>query len=222
MTDLSGKAVSVVTGIALALVIVAASILAFLTPQWVAFAQDRSDAAAWTGFPRDDLRIVTDALLADLVFGPPDFDVEIDGVPVLNEREQAHMRDVRSVFMALYVAAAISVVVLLVASRRRDRVRLWGSVRRGAIGLIISTIALGVLGFVAFDQLFEIFHRLFFPAGSYLFDPATDRLVQLFPFQFWEESAMAVGAVIIVISLLAAWVVGRRLTAAGAKAQAAA
>ena len=222
MTDLSGKAVSVATGIALALVIVAASILPFLTPQWVAFAQDRSDAAAWTGFPRDDLRIVTDALLADLVFGPPDFDVEIDGVPVLNEREQAHMRDVRSVFMALYVAAAISVVVLLVASRRRDRVRLWGSVRRGAIGLFISTIALGVLGFVAFDQLFEIFHRLFFPAGSYLFDPATDRLVQLFPFQFWEESAMAVGAVIIVISLLAAWVVGRRLTAAGAKAQAAA
>ena len=220
MTDLSGKAVSVATGIALALVIVAASILPFLTPQWVAFAQDRSDAAAWTGFPRDDLRIVTDALLADLVFGPPDFDVEIDGVPVLNEREQAHMRDVRSVFMALYVAAAISVVVLLVASRRRDRVRLWGSVRRGAIGLIISTIALGVLGFVAFDQLFEIFHRLFFPAGSYLFDPATDRLVQLFPFQFWEESAMAVGAVIIVISLLAAWVAGRRLTAAGAKAQA--
>ena len=62
MTDLSGKAVSVATGIALALVIVAASILPFLTPQWVAFAQDRSDAAAWTGFPRDDLRIVTDAL----------------------------------------------------------------------------------------------------------------------------------------------------------------
>ncbi len=219
MTDLSGKAASVLAGIALALVIVALSILPFLTTQWVAFAQVRSDAAAWTGFPRDDLRTATDAILADLVFGPPDFDVEIDGVPVLNEREQAHMRDVRTVFVGLYVASAISLIVLVVAGRRRDRVRLWRSIRRGAIGLVIGTIVLGVLGFVAFDQLFEVFHRIFFPAGSYLFDPAKDRLVQLFPFQFWEESAMAVGAVIIVVSLLVAWVARKRMTSARAKAE---
>ena len=120
------------------------------------------------------------------------------------------MRDVRTVFAGLFAAAVLAVVVLLVASRRRDRVRLWRSVRRGAIGLIIGTIVVGVIGLVAFDQLFELFHRIFFPAGSYLFDPATDRLVQLFPFRFWEESAMAVGAVIIVLSLLTAWVAGRR------------
>ena len=210
MKDLGGRAASLLTGVAVALVIVAVSIIPFLSPAWVAFAQDRSDAAAWTGFSPEDLRIATDAILADLVFGPPDFDVEIDGVPVLNEREQEHMRDVRTVFMGLFAAAAVSVVVLLVASRRHDRVRLWRSVRRGAIGLIIGTVVLGVVGLVAFDQLFELFHRIFFPPGSYLFDPATDRLVQLFPFQFWEESAMAVGAVIIGLSLLTAWVAGRR------------
>jgi len=116
--------------------------------------------------------------------------------------------------MGLFAAAALSVVVLLVATRRRDRVRTWRAVRRGAIGLIIGTVVLGVVGLVAFDQLFELFHRTFFPSGSYLFDPATDRLVQLFPFQFWEETAMAVGAVIIVLSLLTAWVAGRRVVAA--------
>jgi integral membrane protein (TIGR01906 family) len=197
----------------------ASLIIPFLSPQWIAFEQGRSQAAAWTGFDPEDLRAATDALLSDLVWGPPDFGVAIGGAPVLNEREQQHMRDVRTVFMGLFAAAAVSVVVLLAASRRRDRVRMWRAVRRGALGLIVGTIVLGVVGLVAFDQLFELFHRIFFPAGSYLFDPATDRLVQLFPFQFWEETAMAVGGVIIVVSLLTAWVAGHRGAAAAASKQ---
>ena len=64
---------------------------------------------------------------------------------------------------------------------------------RGALGLTVGTVVLGVVGLVAFDQLFSVFHEIFFPAGSYLFDPTTDRLVQLFPFAFWDETALVVG-----------------------------
>ena len=81
----------------------------------------------------------------------------------------------------------------------------------------MGTVVVGVVGFVAFDQLFELFHRIFFPPGSYLFDPTTDRLVQLFPFLFWELSAMGVGLVIIVLSALTAVVAGRREEAAQAR-----
>jgi integral membrane protein TIGR01906 len=217
VNDLGGRAASLLTGIAVALVIVALAIIPFLTPQWVAFEQGRSQAAAWTGFTPDELRTATNAILADLVLGPPEFGIQIGGVPVLDGREAQHMRDVRTVFMGLFAASAASVFVLLVASRRRDRFRLWRAVRRGAIGLIVATLVLGVVALVAFDQLFEAFHRIFFPTGTYLFDPATERLVQLFPFQFWQETAMAVGAVIIGLSLLTAWVARRR----GASAEAA-
>jgi len=214
VNDLGGRAASLLTGIAVALVIVAVAIIPFLSMRWIAFEQERSQAAAWTGFTPEELRTATGAIVNDLVWGPPGFDVEVGGVAVLNEREQQHMRDVRTVFMGLFAAAAVSVVVLLVASRRRDRVRLWRSVRRGALGLIVGTVILGGVALVAFDQLFEAFHRVFFPAGSYLFDPATERLVQLFPFQFWQATAMAVGAVIISLALLSAWLAGRRGTAA--------
>ena len=214
MNDLGGRAASLITGIAVALVIVAVSIVPFLSSAWIDFAQDRSQAAAWTGFTPGELRHATEAIVSDLVWGPPAFDVEVAGVPVLTEREQEHMRDVRSVFAGLFVAAIAAVVVLLVASRRRDRARLWRSVRRGALGLIVGTVIVGIVGFIAFDQLFELFHRIFFPPGSYLFDPTTDRLVQLFPFQFWELSAMAVGLVIIVLAAVTALVARRRETAA--------
>ena len=105
------------------------------------------------------------------------------------------MADVRTVFRGLWVLAAISVVILVAASRRSDRAGTWRAVRGGAIGLTIGVVVVGVVGLVAFDRLFELFHEVFFPAGSYLFDPATDRLVQLFPFQFWDETAMVVGIV---------------------------
>ena len=209
MSSLAGRIASLFIGIATAIVIVAVAILPFLTPGWVAFEQGRSDATAWTGYTPENLRTTTDAILSNLVFGG-DFAVKIEGTPVLDEREQAHMANVRTVFRGLWILAAASLVVLVVASRRRERSRTWRAVRRGALSLTVGVVILGVLGFVAFDQLFELFHRIFFPAGSYLFDPATDRLVQLFPFQFWDETSMVVGIAIIAVSLAVAFVAGRR------------
>jgi integral membrane protein (TIGR01906 family) len=205
-----GRIAAILISLATTVVIVAIAIVPFLTPAWVGFEQDRSQAQAWTGFTADELRTATNAILADLVIGPPDFDVEIAGTPVLNEREQAHMRDVRTVFAGLYVLAAIGAVGLVLAGRRRDRAATWRAVRGGALGLTAGVVVLGGIALVAFDQLFEIFHEVFFPAGSYLFDPATDRLVQLFPFQFWQETAIVVGVVIIAIALGVAAFAGRR------------
>lgn len=209
MKNASSRTASILIGLATAIVIVTLAVLPFLTPQWVAFEQDRAQAAAWTGFTPEELRTATDSILADLVFGGS-FDVQVNGTPVLNPREQAHMADVRTVFRGLWVLAAISAVILVAASRRRDRPGTWRAVRGGAIGLTIGVVVVGVVGLVAFDRLFEFFHEVFFPAGSYLFDPATDRLVQLFPFQFWDETAMVVGIVVIAASLAVAALAGRR------------
>jgi uncharacterized membrane protein len=58
---------------------------------------------------------------------------------------------------------------------------------------------------ILFDQAFELFHELFFPAGTYTFDPRSERLVQLFPDQFWSETSIALaGAVLIVAVIVAA------------------
>lgn len=215
MTNLPQLVVSMLVGVAAALVIVTLAVLPFLTPQWVAFEQGRSNASAWTGYTAEELNAATGAILFDLVFGPPSFDVEVRGQAVLDEREQGHMRDVRTVFVGLWVLAAISVGVLALASRRH-RGATWRAIRRGSLGLSIVVVVLGVGALVAFDAIFELFHRIFFPAGSYTFDPATERLVQLFPFQFWEETAFVVGVVIVAAALLVALFAGRRV-ATGAR-----
>jgi integral membrane protein (TIGR01906 family) len=208
------RVAALVSAIATAIVITAVAILPFLTPAWVSFEQERSEAAAWTGYTPADLRLATDAILADLVFGPPDFDVVVNGQPVLVERERQHMRDVRGVFAGFALLAVVAAAVLAAgfigAGRLGHPERAWAAIRGGAIGLAIGVVVAGVVATVAFDAAFEVFHRLFFAGGSYLFDPATDRLVQLFPFAFWSETTMAVGGVILVLALGIASFAGRR------------
>jgi integral membrane protein (TIGR01906 family) len=217
---------SLVTAAATALVIVAVAIPLFLNPVWVAFEQGRTQATAWTGFDEAQLQAATDSILHDLVIGPPSFDVAVGDEPVLDERERQHMRDVRGVFIGFFAVtllAGLTVVAVAIGRRKRPAGRLatWRAVRNGAIGLIVGIVVVGGFALVAFDALFETFHRLLFPSGSYSFDPTTERLVQLFPFAFWQESAIALGAVCIVLAAIVAAVAGRRARAVSRAALAA-
>ena len=202
--------------VATPLTILALTIPLFLNPIWVGFEQGRAQATAWTGFSEADLKAATDSILADLVFGPPDFDAALAGTPVLDEREREHMRDVRGVFIGFFaVATAVAVVALVIAARRdpgKQRAT-WRAIRAGAIWMVEALVVLGIVAVVAFDTLFDLFHRLLFSGGSYTFDPGTERLVQLFPFQFWQETAIAVGVVAIVAAIAVATLARRRITA---------
>lgn len=212
-----GRLAAWLVATATALVILGASILPFLTPQWVRLEQDRSGAGALTGFDAAQLDQVTRALLSDLVrWG--DFDVRIDGSPVLTDREQAHMRDVRGVFAGFGALVLGSVVIVALAFRRPGDPELkaaaWRAVRRGARSLGVGLVVVGAFALLAFDAAFEVFHRLFFSAGTYTFDPRTDRLVQLFPEQFWSDTTIAVGVVALALAMLTAWQAGRHAGAA--------
>ena len=208
--------------IATALLLLGASVAAFLTPAWVGFEQDRSGAPALTGYTETEVRTVTAGILGDLVLDRGDFDQTVAGAPVLTDAERSHMRDVRGVFAgfgALVMLAAVTLVLTWRGARERDsRSRWWRAARRGAVGLAVAIAALGVLALVAFDAAFEVFHRLFFAAGTYDFDPRTSRLVQLFPDQFWSETTIVVAALAIVLALAAAWLAARQL-ARGASAR---
>jgi len=212
LTRVADLWIALATGLA----IVAVTLPLFLNPVWVAFEQGRAQATAWTGYQEPQLRQATDAILADLVFGPPAFDVTIDGEPVLNARERGHMRDVRGVFIGFFALALVGAAgALAIAARRRAEARrgTWRAARGGAAGLAIVLVGTGAIAFVAFDALFETFHRLIFAGGSYTFDPSTERLVQLFPFQFWQETAILVGALSIVLAVVVAVVATRQLAA---------
>jgi len=200
---LAQRIAAVITAIATPCVIIGAAVLLFLNPIWVGFEQDRSDVARITGYTSAQVHDVTGSILSDLVFGPPDFAAKVNGVAVLEPREQRHMVDVRTVLISLGLVALAATVLLaglMVASRGRRW--FWRAVVAGASVLIGGVIVVGVAFAFFFDQAFELFHEMFFQPGTYVFDPRTDRLVQLFPDQFWSETSVAIALAVLLLAFL--------------------
>jgi hypothetical protein len=225
MTSLRGGLAALILTIAAALVIVAVSIVPFFTPAWMAFGQTQAQAGAWTGYTDEQLRAVTNGIVHDLVVGPPDFAVTLpDGSePVLNPDERAHMRDVRGVFTGFYLVAIAGAAVLLASfvltkggrdgqgggpARRQARATLWRRLSRAGLVIIVVTVVGGGIGMLVFDQAFTLFHEIFFPGGNWAFDPRVDKLVQIFPDEFWSETTLGVGVVIIALAT-GLWGLGR-------------
>ncbi len=201
---------SIAVAVATMCAVASVAAVLFLNPIWVGFEQERSDVTGFTGYTPAQVRQVTGSILSDLVFGPPRFDVAVNGQPVLDERERGHMVDVRNVFYALGLVAAAAWVVLIVAAVvSRGGRWFWRAVRGGAIVLAAGVVIVGGAFALFFDQAFETMHELFFPAGSFTFNPQTERLVQLFPTQFWMETSVVLALVVLALSLLVAWGSGR-------------
>jgi len=204
---LAGAAVAVAT----ALVITGVAIALFFNPAWVSFAQARADAAAWTGWTPEQVDAVTREVVLEVWLGPGTFEQQLDGQPVFDERERSHMADVRGVVLGFYAAVLLGLATLLVAGvGSRGSPWFWRAVGTGAKLLAVGAIAVGVAFFLLFDTAFTLFHQLFFADGTWTFDPATDRLVQLFPYQFWTETSVAIAIVGLVLTT-AVWAVAQRL-----------
>jgi integral membrane protein (TIGR01906 family) len=200
----------VVAAVATPCVIVAVAVLLFLNPIWVGFDQDRSDVVGLTGYTGAEVRQITGSVLSDLVFGPPKFDVAVNGSPVLDPREQSHMADVRTVLLELGFAALLAAVLLAIAAATsRGQRWFWRAVATGARVLAVGVVVVGVGFALFFDRAFELFHEIFFSAGTYSFDPSKEKLVQLFPDQFWSETSVALAAVVLAFAVAVAFVAGR-------------
>ena len=194
----------VLVAIATPCVIVGLSVLVFLNPIWVGFEQDRTNVDRLTGYTAARVHQVTGSILSDLVFGPPNFAVAVNGVPVLDARERGHMVDVRTVMGQLGSAAALAALVLVALGLySRGRRWFWWAASIGARVLVAGVVVVGLAMTLFFDQIFELFHEIFFAPGTYLFNSTSEKLVQLFPDQFWSETSIALAGVVLLLAVIA-------------------
>jgi integral membrane protein (TIGR01906 family) len=120
-----------------------------------------------------------------------------------NEREKGHMEDVKDVFGFLKrVLVAFPLLVVAAAFKwgKTKKIMVAKSIMAGSlISLILFALLLPFIAF-AFSSSFNAFHGIFFEEGSYLFDPATDVLVQLYPEELFFAFAQKIALFAVLLS----------------------
>lgn len=200
------------------LVIIMVAVLTLMTPSWMHWAI----GAAGGTLPRETPEVaylVSDRTVSEMLLGPGTFHINgcsdlhkgcvsfIEGV--YTPDEAAHLRDARLVLYLFLGLALVSAAFIAAALLRAPRdARRWRAVARGGSVLAIAVVLLGVVGALAFDAAFELFHRVFFPGGNWAF-AADSNMIRLYPYPFWQLTVVALGVLCLLFGAVVWWV-GRR------------
>jgi len=128
-----------------------------------------------------------------------------DGSPLFNQRELAHMLDVRVLthqvlnLWQVLVLVLIAFIFLGIIFNLRHEILI--SLKRGALLTILLILSVLIYLAINFTQLFTQFHQLFFEGDSWLF-LMSDHLIRLFPLRFWRDLFIFIGSLSAAISLL--------------------
>ena len=129
----------------------------------------------------------------------------LDGAELFNEREISHMIDVRDltlVMLAIWRLLSVFFMIVLFIGWKNNWLRaLFRALEDGA--KITLAIIIGILVYVLinFNQLFTLFHQIFFEGDSWLFY-LSDTLIRLFPIKFWQDLFIYIGSFCILTSLI--------------------
>ncbi len=148
-----------------------------------------------------ELLYVTDEMMDYLKDKRKNLDIvaKIDGQnqEFFNEREKAHMKDVKTLFLAAIFIRRVCVIVLLVLGycyRKQlyflAKSYFWLFPLFTALGIICTISAVS-----NFTMTFILFHKIFFRNDLWILNPATDRLVNIVPEPFFQDTAMRIGLI---------------------------
>lgn len=162
----------------------------------------------------DDLNKMTDTLLDYLRDKRDDLSVEIsvDGALTqgFNEREIAHMIDVKDLYQNAMIVRNICAGILfisisfIIAFRPKNIFsNLQSSYIKAWLLIMAIMSSLGLYIFLDFNSFWTNFHHVFFSNDLWLLDPSVDRLIMMVPLNFFN------GLVIfILVSTILTWLCG--------------
>lgn len=170
-------------------------------PNLYDFGFDKYSISLHTGITDADLRLVGAELRnyfnsdnESLVVRSRVYGVERE---IFNQREVAHLRDVKGLIQSVYIAALLSAAYLAATVavgflwygrpfwHMLARLAMWG----GGLTLVL-VLSVGVFALVGFDSLFLKFHQLSFSNDLWQLNPNTDYLLIMFPQGFWLDATL--------------------------------
>jgi len=183
------------------------SLLLLLQPSWIKYEYTKNN------FPVDIFELPTNERFEfakkTLIFISPwnlantSEPMDIQDKSLYTQKEINHLVDVRTLLQRFLIVSVIVTTALIgiFISKRKDfstLAKIFNQSGLVTIGIIFF-LSLGIT--FLWEELFETFHRLFFPTGTWQYYE-TDMLIRLFPPEFWFDSAIALVGLVVAIQVL--------------------
>ena len=194
------------------LLITAFEIGAYSDYGWYEKAYEKYDVLDDLEMKMPDVMHVTEEMMAYLRGNREDLVVDTivkgEEQEFFNDREKAHMVDVRNLFVGglwirriALVLFLLSVVVMI--KTKVEWKRLLPKSFLIGLGVFIGiTPGAGFLFMSDFNKYFTIFHEIFFDNDLWLLDPRTDLLIRMLPEGFFLDMVVRIGVIFLILLLV--------------------
>lgn len=152
----------------------------------------------------DDVMYVTEEMMAYLRGERAELSVQtfVEGEEqdFFNEQDRFHMEEVQGLFLGgltlrrgAMVVFVLSAAVLSMTKGKRIRILCRGY-RIVLLLMAVILTGLGIWVFLDFNQVFTVFHKIFFDNDLWIFDPATDYMIRMLPEGLFYDFVIRIGS----------------------------
>lgn len=110
----------------------------------------------------------------------------------MSEHGEIHFAEVKRIFVFVQYLCIIMGILFVVSIVRRLRRRELGWLKLTSVITLAAPVILIVLAVFNWDAFFVKFHELFFDNYYWIFDPATDPVINILPDEFFYHCAVVI------------------------------
>lgn len=110
----------------------------------------------------------------------------------MSEHGRIHFEEVKEIFVRIQYLFCFMGILFLIGLIWKIRQREYRFLKTLAITTWVIPAVLGILIALFWDQVFVIFHKIFFANDYWLFDPVTDPVILILPDEFFAHCAVAI------------------------------
>ncbi|MCR5684206.1 MAG: TIGR01906 family membrane protein [Lachnospiraceae bacterium] len=124
----------------------------------------------------------------------------------------SHFAEVKHIFNVIYIVGLISLVICIVSfiiKKKSNETRYL--LVAGIVALVIPVLFV-IFALINFNAMFTLFHLLAFKNGDWMFDPATDPVINILPESFFMQCGMIIAATVIIgaVTVILIWLFRRK------------
>lgn len=120
-----------------------------------------------------------------------------------SESGLSHFAECKDIFNMIFIAGTICLVLTVIIFIIKRHNGEYKYLRTSAIITLVLPVIVGAAAAINFDALFLLFHKLVFNNNDWIFDPATDPIIDLLPEEYFLQCALIIVGTMILGALIA-------------------